>query len=1062
MGSLSRLGKLDPARWRRIEAILDPVLELPAERVPTFLDQACAGDPELREQVADLLAAETEAGAGTFLEQAAAELAAPLLEHREDDPGSGPVEGAGRRIGPWRIEREIGRGGMGAVYLAERADGAFEQRVALKLIKRGLDTDEILARFRRERQILARLEHPNIARLLDGGATEDGLPWFAMEYVEGEPITAWRDHVRPDLETTLRLFLQVCGAVRYAHQNLVVHRDLKPGNILVTCDGVAKLLDFGIARLLDTSDGPETTMGDRRLTPHYAAPEQIRGDPPTTATDVFALGVILYELLTGGWPHGRPDATPEETRRAVLEDQPVPPSAGLARRGGNARPIAWRSRLQGDLDNIVLKALRQETVERFPSADALVEDLERYLEGRPVRATRPTWRYRARKFVQRNRVAVAAGAVVALSLVVGLVGVGWQARVAARERDRAVSEAKKANAINEFILWELLEAPTPEHALGRALTVVEVLENASRSIPHAFPSEPATEAAVRMTLARTYAALGELDVSRRHAEEARRLLERAEGSPSPELLDARTFLGQLAADQGRYVEARTELEGVLALEQQILGAEHPATVLTRAQIGRVSNLQGEYSRAEATLRGALATLGDQQEEHWRLAVEIRWWLADALYEQFKVHEAEAVCRQALEIQQRHLGSDHPDIALTLGRLARALGRDLRFTQAEEVLRRVVDMRVRLHGENHPATAEALADLGVELDHLLRYQESARIEERALDIYRRTLGAEHPRTLRVMRNLALSYRRVHRFREAEPILLEVFRSCQRALGEAHPQTIQALRGIQNLRVEQGRLAEARDVARRVARAYDRVAARQDAEPEILNDYAEFLITVDPQEARDPRRALEIAERAVAATGRRDYITLRTLGLVHGSLGRPRDAIATLREALALPEGTRSWTTEEELVRLLEEHGTAREVETFLLEFLERQRAARGPEDWIIAKTLRLLALHYRKTRRMAEAERRARESLDQLSKNVPEDYWELGRAKSELGMVLVERRAFAEAESLLIQGFTTLEADEASAPRTLQAHDWLVRLYETWGKPAKAKAWRDRRPRAAAP
>ena len=352
----------------------------------------------------------------------------------------------GRRIGPYRVVRELGRGGMGAVYLAERADGQYEQRVALKLIKRGMDTEQVLARFRAERQILASLDHPNIARLLDGGSTEQGVPFFAMEYIEGEPIDSYADQRSLDVAERLQLFLQVCGAVTYAHQHLVVHRDIKPLNILVTAEGVPKLLDFGIAKVLHDSpdDVTSTVTGMRLLTPEYASPEQVEGRHATTVSDVYALGVVLYELLTGRSPYRPRSRAPIDVVEAVRTTDPERPSAA----GGTEK---LRRRLRGDLDTILLTALRKEPARRYQSVEQLAGDLRRHLEGLPVRARPDTFGYRAGKFVRRNRVAVAAGTLVILALVGGTVATAYQARQAraaqARAERRFADVRKLANAL---------------------------------------------------------------------------------------------------------------------------------------------------------------------------------------------------------------------------------------------------------------------------------------------------------------------------------------------------------------------------------------------------------------------------------------------------------------------------------------------------------------------------------------------------------------------------------------------------------------------------------------
>ncbi|MEW5918709.1 MAG: serine/threonine-protein kinase, partial [Gemmatimonadota bacterium] len=444
---------LSRERWQRIEGILDEVLELPREARAKFLTQACEGDGQLRAEVERLLlSADGESG---LLDDSADANAALLLG--DEDAARSRM---GETVGPYRIVRELARGGMGAVYEAERVDGAFQQRVALKLVRRGMDSEEVQQRFLAERQILARLTHPNIAALLDGGQTDVGQPWFAMELVVGRPITAWCDDRRLGIDARVELVEQVCRAVSYAHRNLVVHRDLKPSNILVTDDGVVKLLDFGIAKLLHdgTAHGDTVThLGSRAMTPEYAAPEQVRGEAVTTATDIYALGAVLYEILTGHRAHRFRRRSAAEVERVVCEQIPEAPSTVITRteerelsdgtvetvdpiRVSAARgaPVArLRKLLDGDLDTIALKALRKEPDRRYPSADALLDDLLRRRSGLPVLARQDTLGYRARKFVARNRIAVAAAVVVVLSLGAGLVGTTWQARVASRQAVRA-------------------------------------------------------------------------------------------------------------------------------------------------------------------------------------------------------------------------------------------------------------------------------------------------------------------------------------------------------------------------------------------------------------------------------------------------------------------------------------------------------------------------------------------------------------------------------------------------------------------------------------------------
>ncbi|MCI0621868.1 MAG: serine/threonine protein kinase, partial [Acidobacteria bacterium] len=422
---------MTPERWQRVKELFQTAVEGGANQRAAFLEESCAGDPALRTQVEALIA--SHEGAPGFLEAPAFEVAPTTLE---DDEAALMI---GRRIGPYELVREIGHGGMGAVYLAVRADEEYKKQVAIKLVKRGMDTDTILRRFRNERQILANLDHPHIAKLLDGGTTSDGLPYFVMDYVEGLPIDVYCDtHKLPTLER-LKLFRTVCSAVHYAHQNHVVHRDLKPSNIFVAADGVPKLLDFGIAKLLNPdfpSQMVESTATLRFMTPDYASPEQVRGEKLAPASDVYSLGVLLYELLTGHRPYRLGSRAPSEVVRIICEEEPEKPSTVISRvedvsgSDGTLRltpesvsqtreghPEKLRRHLAGDLDNIVLMALRKEPNRRYASVEQFSEDVRRHLAGLPVIARKDTLSYRATKFIKRNKASVIMTAFFAMVLV---------------------------------------------------------------------------------------------------------------------------------------------------------------------------------------------------------------------------------------------------------------------------------------------------------------------------------------------------------------------------------------------------------------------------------------------------------------------------------------------------------------------------------------------------------------------------------------------------------------------------------------------------------------------
>ncbi|MEP6708277.1 MAG: protein kinase, partial [Pyrinomonadaceae bacterium] len=494
-------------RWQQAKEVLYDALERATEERAAFLDSACLGDQELRKEVEELLVASEQAG--SFFEQPPADVAAEMLAADQD------TAMVGRTLGHYRVLSLLGAGGMGSVYQAVRADD-YEKCVAIKLIKRGMDTDFIIRRFRHERQILANLDHPNIARLLDGGTTEDGLPYFVMEYVEGQPVDEYCDEQKLSTHERLKLFRQVCAAVHYAHQNLIVHRDIKPGNILITSERVPKLLDFGIAKLLSPELSPETIERTgtalRLMTPEYASPEQVLGETITTASDVYSLGVVLYELLSGHHPYQIKNRLPHEIAQVICEKEPEKPSTAITRvekvrstdglspmtitpesvsrtREGHLDKL--RRRLIGDLDNIVLKALRKEPSRRYASVQELSEDIRRHLAGLPVIARKDTFTYRASKFIKRHKAGVAAAGLVTVALVAGAIGIVWQARIARAERAKAERRFNDVRALANSFLFEFHDAiqnlpgstPARQLVVKRALEYLDKLAQESQNDP---------------------------------------------------------------------------------------------------------------------------------------------------------------------------------------------------------------------------------------------------------------------------------------------------------------------------------------------------------------------------------------------------------------------------------------------------------------------------------------------------------------------------------------------------------------------------------------------------
>ncbi len=509
---------MTPERWERISEVLEKALSLATTQRDQYLTVTCAGDFELRREVESLIASHHEAGS-QFLNVAGA-----VAQGAADTTPRADVR-AGRRIGPYLVEDEIGHGGMGEVFAALRADGTYEKKVALKLVRSGYDTALLLERFRNERQILASLDHPNIARLLDGGTTDDGIPYLVMELVEGQPIDAYCDARKLTVTERVQLFGQVCGAVQYAHQHLVIHRDIKPSNILVTQEGTPKLLDFGIAKLLDASGATEATVL-RPMTPEYASPEQLRGEPITTATDVYSLGVVLYQLLTGRSPYRVDKRTAGKLAEAITQDEPERPSASVERtesvlqdgalreltaetvsRTREVSPLGLQRRLRGDLDFVLLKALRKEPALRYASVEHFAGDLRNHLEGIPVSARKGTWIYRTVKFTRRHKAGVAAAALVLITLVTGVAITVREARIAEANRRRAEARFNDVRKLANSLIFEVHDsiANLPGATQALQLILQRSLEYLDR-----LSTESGNEPSLLRELATAYSRIGSL------------------------------------------------------------------------------------------------------------------------------------------------------------------------------------------------------------------------------------------------------------------------------------------------------------------------------------------------------------------------------------------------------------------------------------------------------------------------------------------------------------------------------------------------------------------------
>ncbi|WP_143537756.1 serine/threonine-protein kinase [Rubrivirga marina] len=746
---------------RAADLFADALDRDPAEREALLADASL--DPDVIAEVRSLLAAHDDAGDDAL---------APLAF---GPPG--PEALVGQTVGPWRLEGVLGTGGMGVVYEARRVAGGFEQRAALKRVRPGVGAD-FHARFLRERELLAGLDHAGVARLLDGGIDGSGAPYLAMEFAEGEPITTYADRHGLRLRDRIALFLQACEAVAHAHRHLVVHRDLKPAHVLVA-DGErgrarVKLLDFGIAKLLKDDDDPGLTRtGAGPLTPQYAAPEQVLGRPVTTATDVYALGVVLYELLTGSRPYDVGGLPLSEAARVVAETQPVRPSQAASR-------TTDPRRLRGDLDTVVLKALAKEPERRYASAETFADDLRRYLGGLPVEAQPDSVRYRAGKFVRRHRTAVASATLVVLALVGGLGAALWQAAEARAER-------RTAHRVNAFVT-EMLASADPYGGVGRGVTVVEVADIAAERAAHDLAGEPATEAGVRLALGETYRGTGEYEKAEAQVRRALALRQAAYGPRHPETGEALNALGALLIERSRFEAADRVLALALDVHRRHPGEHGAAYARTLVHLGQVALETGDLDAAERHLREAIAMIHRHPRPVppalLRAGLNARYTLGVTLHEAGEYAVSDSVLVPLLT-EMRRADRPPPYLGTTLTTLAwnrEYLGETDRI---EPYLRESLDFREDRFGPRHTETGYALNDLAYYYHFYgTEYGAAEDAYRQALEIFRDAHGENYTAVPAVLNNLASLYRGTGREREAIPLLEEAVAIQRQLLGPDH--------------------------------------------------------------------------------------------------------------------------------------------------------------------------------------------------------------------------------------------------------------------------------------
>ena len=876
---------MNPERWQQFKQIVQAALDLPQPERAAYVLEACGDDEELRRDVIALL--DSEAQAGAFMDNPAADYI-PTEEITDSF--------IGRRIGAYRIVSEIGTGGMGHVYLAERAD-EFKQKVALKLLKREMAYRQLISRFRNERQILAGLDHPCIARLLDGGATEDGHPYFVMEYVEGVTIDHYCANRALSIPERLKLFRHVCSAVQYAHQNLIVHRDLKPGNILVTADGTPKLLDFGIAKLLRPDPAQPTValtqVGVRMMTPEYASPEQVRGLAITTSTDVYSLGIVLYELLSGHPPYEFKTRSPTEIERVICEQEPPRPST-LA-----VAPLSHQ--LAGDLDTIVLKAIEKDPQHRYRSVEQLSEDIRRHLERMPITARPQTLKYRMSKFVRRNRTAVAAAAMVLLSLTGGLIASAWEAHVARLERARAEQRFQDVRNLAESLLSDVYDKITKGDATeARQSVVAKALEYLS-----ILEHEAAGDPSLQLDLADGYLRLGDVQGNPflSGKSDPTGALDRYDKAlrlaVAVALKDPRN--ARALRIQGRAQRLRGDVLTLLGKNPDAISSANKSVEMFKslsaaypADAGYLRDLSQSFEALGDKFNPGLSGLADAKAaaEAYRSALDIWRKILAKDAKQPGGPRAVAVLTMKLADMQWYTGPEQPVRELYQKALESIRGADLKIAENLSVDTSIRRKLVSLDAEKHPAEAAS------------QYHEFIAFREKLL-----AQDSKNSRLRTDLVVLLLDYGQVQeRIPGALTGAIECYRRAWDLLtplreGDRNNVMMQDMGADAALRL--GRtLAQAgqrEQAAKAVAQAFDiyKYLMEQPGSAPWLNaEYADVLLHVDPPEKRNPALALKYAQVASDAEQGKNPKYLDLLAEAYFRTGQRKQAVETEQRALDL--------------------------------------------------------------------------------------------------------------------------------------------------------------------
>ncbi len=1047
-----------------------------------YLDAACAGNVTLRQGVEELLQAHEQAGA--FLEGKASGLLPPQIQ--------GTSDGVGKRVGPYKLLQVIGEGGMGVVYMAEQTEPEH-RRVALKIVKPGMDTRQMVARFEAERHALALMDHPHIAKVFDGGKTDTGQSYFAMELVKGVPITRFCDDQRLATAARLELFVAVCQAVQHAHQKGIIHRDLKPSNILVALvDGhpVPKVIDFGVAkatgqRLTDVT--MFTEFGQIVGTLEYMSPEQARLDQLDidTRSDIYSLGVLLYELLAGSPPFSvtqLKNLAFDEMLRIVREVTPPKPSHRLsssdrlpaiaAVRG--LEPHRLKKLVAGELDWIVMKCLEKERGLRYATANGLAADVERYLRNEPVVAGPPSTLYRFRKFTRRHRTMIIVTALVGVSLIAGLTGTTWQffrvrraEQAALGAERRAADEAAAAKAVNQFLQEDLLGMagasqqlraglrPTPD------LKLATLLDRALANVATRFAGQPREKSEVQDTLGKSLLSIGRYEEAATMFEQVRSYREQALGTAAPETLTAMHNLAEAYRQCGRFDMAIALGQQTVTAQRRVLGLEHPDTLCSMGSLANsyvaVGRVEEAIALHEQTLRLMRRVLGADHGD----TLAALGSLAEAYRAAGQSSKSLALHEESLELTRSHYGPEHPEVLTAMNNLALAVAQAGQPDKAISLLEPMIAQARTSLGPEHHDTLLAMNNLAGMYRETGRYAESLALQDELVPLMRKVLGPHHPDTMLTVGSLANTYVEAGLTDKAIDLLEQLLRQRREILGPEHPDTVLTMDNLAHAYGSANQFDKALPLQEQALELQRKVLGP--SHPDTLRTMSNLGFTL--WYTRQLDRAVAVLEEtvklqsAVLPGDHPDIVRAKAhLGRACRDAGRVDEAIVLLEEANR-KMGSQSayrWIADE-LLQTYVLAGKSTQAEALAGNLLAEDRAQLPPDSLPLAGACSRTAQSLLRLKAWDAAELPLRESLAIRQQQAPED-WRTFNTQSMLGEVLVGKHRFADAEPHLIQSLEGLRqrADQIPADsqaRVSEALERLVQLYEAWEKPEEAAKWR---------